>query len=56
VPILISEPTALLLGDEFEIHPLGETKVKGKTKSTTVFTVAGKNSGSELGSSAGEAK
>jgi len=45
VPILISEPTAKLLGDEFEIHPLGETKVKGKTESTTVFTVASKNIG-----------
>jgi adenylate cyclase len=42
VPILISEPTALLLGDEYEIKPLGEAKVKGKTKSTTVMTVARK--------------
>lgn len=42
VPILISEPTALLLGDEYEVQPLGEAKVKGKTKSTTVFTITGK--------------
>jgi adenylate cyclase len=56
VPILISEPTALMLGDEFEIHPLGETKVKGKTKSTTVFTVAGKNPKSEPSASAARSK
>ena len=56
VPILISEPTAKLLGDEFEIHPLGETKVKGKTKSTTVFTVASKNDESELKASQAKAK
>jgi adenylate cyclase len=43
VPILISEPTARLLGDEYEIKPLGEAKVKGKTKSTTVMTVARKS-------------
>jgi adenylate cyclase len=42
VPILISEATAQLLGDEYEMKPLGEAKVKGKTKSTTVFTIARK--------------
>ncbi|HEY6047241.1 MAG TPA: adenylate/guanylate cyclase domain-containing protein [Pyrinomonadaceae bacterium] len=56
VPILISEPTARLLGDEFEIHPLGETKVKGKTKSTTVFTVAKKNQRLESSVAAVDAK
>jgi adenylate cyclase len=47
VPILISEPTALLLGDEYEVQPLGEATVKGKTKSTAVFTVKGKKPKSE---------
>jgi adenylate cyclase len=42
VPILISEPTAKLLGDEYEVKALGEAKVKGKTISTAVFTVVGK--------------
>src|SRR6185503_17019933 len=56
VPILISEPTAQLLGDDFEIHALGETKVKGKTKSTAVFTVASKNHESELKAYQAEAK
>jgi len=42
VPILISEATAQLLGDEYELKPLGEAKVKGKTKSTTVLTIARK--------------
>lgn len=44
VPILISEPTARLLDNEFETRALGEVKVKGKTISTPVFTVALKNS------------
>jgi len=42
VPILISEATAQLLGDEYEMQPLGEAKVKGKTMSTTVLTIARK--------------
>jgi adenylate cyclase len=46
VPILISEPTARLLGDDYVVQPLGETKVKGKTRSTAVFTVARKERGS----------
>jgi len=53
VPILISEPTAKLVGDDFEIRPLGEVKVKGKTQNTTVFTVSRKNvpEGSEANAS-----
>lgn len=43
VPILISEPTAKLVADDFDIRPLGEVKVKGKTQNTTVFTVSRKN-------------
>ncbi len=54
VPILISEPTARLLSDDYVVQPLGETKVKGKTRSTTVFTVARKKP--ETGSIASEAK
>lgn len=56
VPILISEPTALLLGDEYEIKPLGEAKVKGKTKSTTVMTVERKKAKAEASVSAAETK
>lgn len=42
VPILISEPTAQLIKDNYDIQPLGEVKVKGKTQNTTVFTVSRK--------------
>ncbi|HXT62369.1 MAG TPA: adenylate/guanylate cyclase domain-containing protein [Pyrinomonadaceae bacterium] len=49
VPILISEPTAKLVGDYFDIRPLGEVKVKGKTQNTTVFTVSRKAIGSNSG-------
>ncbi len=44
VPILISEPTAKLLDDKYELRPLGEVKVKGKTVNTPVFTVERKKS------------
>lgn len=43
VPILISEATATLIKDVYEVRPLGEVKVKGKTQNTTVFTVSRKN-------------
>lgn len=43
VPILISEPTANLVQDDYDIRPLGEVKVKGKTQNTTVFTVSRKS-------------
>jgi adenylate cyclase len=43
VPILISEPTANLVKDDYDIRPLGEVKVKGKTQSTNVFTVSRKS-------------
>jgi adenylate cyclase len=56
VPILISEATAELLGDEYELKPLGEAKVKGKTKSTTVLTVARKKAKAEVSGAAIEAK
>ena len=39
VPLLISEATALLLGDEYETRALGEVKVKGKKIQTKIFTV-----------------
>lgn len=42
VPILISEPTAKLIESDFDVRPLGEVKVKGKTQNTTVFTVSRK--------------
>ena len=45
VPILISEPTANLVKDNYDIRPLGEVKVKGKTQNTTVFTVSRKGGG-----------
>ena len=44
VPILVSEATAVFLNDEYELKPLGEVKVKGKTKNTAVFTVMRKAS------------
>jgi adenylate cyclase len=43
VSILISEPTANLVKDAYDIQPLGEVKVKGKTQNTTVFTVSRKS-------------
>ena len=42
VPIVISEPTANLVKDDYDIRPLGEVRVKGKTQNTTVFTVSRK--------------
>ncbi len=42
VPIIISEATAALLGDDYEIRSLGEVKVKGKNVSTSIYTVKGK--------------
>ena len=39
VPILISDSTAQLLGQDYEVQPLGDVLVKGKTLNTTVFTV-----------------
>lgn len=54
VPILISEPTARLLGDEYEVQSLGEAKVKGKTKSTAVLTVKGKKRKPESSAAATE--
>lgn len=38
-PMLISEATARLLGDEYETHSLGEVEVRGKLAKTVVFTV-----------------
>ncbi|MGZ5438163.1 MAG: CHASE2 domain-containing protein [Pyrinomonadaceae bacterium] len=43
VPILISEPTAKLIESKYDVQPLGEVKVKGKTQNTTVFTVSRKH-------------
>jgi adenylate cyclase len=56
VPILISEATARLLDDKYEVQPLGEAKVKGKTKRTTVLTIARKQPKSESSALASEAK
>lgn len=39
VPLLVSDATALLLGDEYETRALGEVKVKGKNIQTKIFTV-----------------
>ncbi|HYY42880.1 MAG TPA: adenylate/guanylate cyclase domain-containing protein, partial [Pyrinomonadaceae bacterium] len=39
VPILISDTTAQLLGQDYETEPLGDVLVKGKTLNTTVLTV-----------------
>lgn len=40
VPILVSDATATLLGVDYEMKPLGDVKVKGKSQSTEVFTVS----------------
>jgi len=42
VSILLSEPTAKLVEDVYDVRPMGEVKVKGKTQNTTVFTVSRK--------------
>ena len=39
VPILISDTTAQLLGQDYEVQPLGDVLVKGKTLNTSVYTV-----------------
>jgi adenylate cyclase len=39
VPLLASSATAELLGVDYVAEPLGDVKVKGKTVSTSVFTV-----------------
>ncbi len=39
VPMLISNATAELLGEGYETSPLGDVTVKGKTESTSVYTV-----------------
>ncbi len=43
VTILISEPTAKLVEEFYDVRPMGEVKVKGKTQNTTVFTVSRKS-------------
>jgi adenylate cyclase len=42
VTILISESTAKLVENDYDVRPMGEVKVKGKTHNTTVFTVSRK--------------
>jgi len=43
VTILISESTATLVENYYDVRPMGEVKVKGKTQNTTVFTVSRKS-------------
>jgi len=43
VTILISESTATLIENYYDVRPMGEVKVKGKTQNTTVFTVSRKS-------------
>jgi adenylate cyclase len=43
VSILVSESTANLVKDRYDVRPMGEVKVKGKTQNTTVFTVSRKS-------------
>lgn len=42
VSLLVSDTTAAFLGDDYEVRPMGEVKVKGKTINTKVFTVTHK--------------
>ena len=39
VPILVSDATARLLDQSYEVSALGEVKVKGKNESTKIFAV-----------------
>ncbi|MBC7929808.1 MAG: hypothetical protein H7Z38_04495, partial [Rubrivivax sp.] len=48
VPLLVSNTTAELLGVDYDTQPLGDVKVKGKTISTSVFTVRPKKITKEL--------
>jgi adenylate cyclase len=48
VPLLASEPTALLLDDTYEKRALGEVKVKGKNTSTKIFAVTVKQTAAEV--------
>ncbi|HYH87032.1 MAG TPA: CHASE2 domain-containing protein [Pyrinomonadaceae bacterium] len=48
VPLLVSDSTAELLGVDYDTQPLGDVKVKGKTISTSVFTVKPKKITQEL--------
>jgi len=43
VTILISESTAKLVEEFYDVRAMGEVKVKGKTQNTTVFTVSRKS-------------
>jgi adenylate cyclase len=47
VPLLASEPTALLLDETYEKRALGEVKVKGKNTSTRIFAVTIKQAAAE---------
>ncbi len=47
VPLLVSSATAALLGVDYETEPLGDVKVKGKTESTSVFTVRPRSAAKE---------
>ena len=44
VALLVSSATAELLGVDYVAEPLGDFKVKGKTVSTSVFTVSKRES------------
>ena len=48
VPLLVSDSTAELLGVDYDTQPLGDVKVKGKTISTSVFTVKPKQVPQEM--------
>ncbi|HEX6626125.1 MAG TPA: adenylate/guanylate cyclase domain-containing protein, partial [Pyrinomonadaceae bacterium] len=43
VPMLVSSTTAAQLGESYETSPLGNVTVKGKTESTSVYTVKKKS-------------
>jgi adenylate cyclase len=43
VTILLSESTAKLVEEFYDVRAMGEVKVKGKTQNTTVFTVSRKS-------------
>jgi adenylate cyclase len=43
IPILISDATAALLGDDYDVRALGDVKVKGKMTKSRIYTVSQKS-------------
>ncbi|NJK92496.1 MAG: adenylate/guanylate cyclase domain-containing protein [Blastochloris sp.] len=46
-PLVFSESTALAIADEFQCLPLGESKLRGRTRTLKVYTLKGQKSWDE---------